>query len=149
MSDSESELILRPNRIKYVGLLISALLFVAGGVFTVEHGSFFTGWAAIIFFGSGAIAFAALLLRGSAYLKLTTEGFIICSLFKPHFYRWHEVDRFVVGRIVTRKSVGFNYSDSYRRLQSLRKFNSSLVGFEGRIARHLWNVGGETCRDDE
>jgi len=79
------------------------------------------GWAEILFFGTGAIVFGLLLLPGSAYLKLDPAGFTFCSLFRPHFTRWSEVDSFAVGMVGTRRLVVFNFNEMHRGKNYLRK----------------------------
>jgi hypothetical protein len=118
--------------LRYIWLLIGSLVFVAEGVFLVTRGSWF-GWAGILFFGLGMVVAGVSLLPGSAYLRLDAAGFTMCALFKPHSYRWYEVDSFKVGRLGTRKSVVFDYSRLHRGKESLRKFNSRTFGFQGSL----------------
>jgi hypothetical protein len=92
-----------------------------------------TGWAAILFFGTGGIVFCLLLLPGSAYLKLDPAGFTICSLFRTHSIRWQEVDSFEVARIASRKMVVFNFSNLHRGPEFARKLASKISGYEGAL----------------
>jgi hypothetical protein len=142
------ELILKPNRVRYVGLLVGCLLFIAEGVYLVGQGhkahqaslakmTFVAGWAEILFFGVGVVVACLSFLPGSGSLKLDSAGFTVCSLFRRHSYRWYEVDSFEVGRLLRvmgQKVVVFNFSKLYRGHESLRKFNSRIVGYEGAMA---------------
>jgi hypothetical protein len=139
------ELILRPNRIRYAKLLIQAGLYVAVGLFIVKHHqreaampiTLFVGWSVIVFFGLAGILVCVNFVPGSAYLKLDQKGFTICSAFRPHSFRWYEVDSFEVGRLLRvmgRKAVGVNFSKLHQGQESLRKFNSKIAGYEGILA---------------
>ncbi len=91
------------------------------------------GWAEILFFGTGAIVFCLLLLPGSAYLKLDPAGFTFCSLFRPHFIPWSEVESFAVGDVGPRRLVVFNFSESHHGQKNLRKVAAAISGYEAAL----------------
>jgi hypothetical protein len=62
------ELVLRPNRLRYLLFMTLSAGFVTGGALMVREGNPI-GWVSILFFGAGVIVFFLLLLPGSAYLK--------------------------------------------------------------------------------
>jgi hypothetical protein len=123
------EMTLRPNRLKYLLILIVCAGFVVGGTLNVAKNSLI-GWSEILFFGSNAIVFGGLLLPGSAYLKLDPTGFTICSLFRAHTLGWHEVDAFRVGTDRGRKLVVFDFSKLHQGQEFVRKFASTISGYE-------------------
>lgn len=126
------ELTLRPRRLKYLLFaFLCASLAVAGALMVRDSKPL--GWAEILFFGSAAIVFSLLLLPGSAYLKLDPAGFTFCSLFRPHFTPWYEVDSFAAGRVGTNRLVVFNFSGLHRGQKYLRKISSAISGYEGAL----------------
>jgi hypothetical protein len=127
----ELELILRPNRRRYLLLLLSCAGLVAGALAARKSDPI--NWVGILLFGSGVIVFGLLLLPGSAYLKLDPAGFTVCSLFRPHSTCWYEVDSFQVARIGGRKLVAFNYSNLHRGQEFARKLSSAIAGYEGAL----------------
>jgi hypothetical protein len=126
------ELTLRPRRFKYLLFALLSAGFALVGATMVRDGEGL-GWAEILFFGTGAIVFCLLLLPGSAYLKLDPAGFTFCSLFRPHFTPWSEVEPFAVGRVGTRLLVVFNFSEAHRGQKYLRKVSSAISGYEAAL----------------
>ncbi len=124
------ELVLRPNRLRYLLFMTLSAGFVTGGALMGREGNPI-GWVSILFFGAGVIVFFLLLLPGSAYLKLDPAGFTVCSLFRAHSTRWYEVDSFEVGSIRKRKLVVFNFSNLHRGHEFARKLSSAIGGYEG------------------
>ena len=123
------EVTLRPNRLKYLVILIVCAGFVVGGALNVPKNSVL-GWSEILFFGSNVIVFGVLLLPGSAYLKLDPTGFTICTLFRARALGWHEVDAFRVGTDRRRKLVVFDFSKLHQGHELARKFASTISGYE-------------------
>lgn len=91
------------------------------------------GWLEIFFFGSGFIVFCVSMLPGSAYLKLDSNSFTFCSLFRPHTLRWDEVEAFGVTTIALRKMVAFNFSELHGGHRRMRKISSVLSGYEAAL----------------
>ncbi len=137
----ESELILRPNRRRYLLLLLSCAGLAAGALTARKSDPI--NWVGILLFGSGVIVFSLLLLPGSAYLKLDSAGFTLCSLFRAHSTGWCEVDSFQVGRIAGRKMVVFNFSNLHPRQRVLRKLSSALSGYEAGLPETYGGLSAE------
>ncbi len=84
-------------------------------------------YVGIVFLGLGAIVFTMQLLPNSSYLRLTREGFTMCSLFRCHMIQWRHVSRFGVGRIYYVKNVvGW---DSTHEISKLGRATKALYGF--------------------
>lgn len=64
-----------------------------------------TGYPSIVFFGLCVLAFGICLLPNSSYLRLTREGFTVCSMFRCRFIDWEHVGEFGVTRIGLREMV--------------------------------------------
>ena len=105
--------------------LAGSLAFVTGGVW-LQPDHALSGYAAIGFFALCAIVFGVNLLPHSSYLRVTSEGFTMCSMFRSRFVGWREVGRFGVTRIGTRKIVGWDPTDS---LPKLGKVSQMLCGY--------------------
>jgi hypothetical protein len=77
-----------------------------------------------------SIGFNCFGAANASYLKLDSEGFTMCSMFRAQTFRWVDVTGFGVGRVLTNKMVMFNFEPTYTRTPGLRSFNVDLVGFE-------------------
>jgi hypothetical protein len=124
--------ILRPNRLKTFGWLTLCAGFTAGGVWMILSGESI-GWLPALFFGLGVVVFGVILLPNCAYLRVSQDGFTVCSLFRAHSYRWSDVGPFTVDRIGPNRMVVFNFSDQYRALPLARKAASAITGYEGAL----------------
>ncbi len=127
---SPNTVVLRPGRLKWAGIGVFCLLFTVAGVWLGSTGDKI-GWGCAVLFGLGFLVSAASLLPGATYLRLTDEGFTMCSMYRSHTYRWQDVSGFTVGRVFTNKMVLFNFEPTYQRTPGLRSINVDLVGYEG------------------
>jgi hypothetical protein len=114
---------LRSSRKKAVLGLIGCVAFVAIAL-SMDHSLF--GYLGLALFGLGGIVFMIHLLPNSSYLRLTRDGFTICSSFRCKTIRWRHVARFGVGRIYTRKVVGW---DPAHEISKPGKVTKALSGF--------------------
>ncbi len=125
-------ILLRPKPTKWLVVALGSLAFVLTGIWMVRSREMF-GWLGIVFFGLCLSVSLICMLPNASYLRLTSDGFTICSLFRAQTIRWNDVTGFGVGRILTNKIVMFNYVESYQRSPELRSFNTELTGFEAAI----------------
>ncbi len=125
---NQDTITLRTKPTKTLLYLFGSLLFVVIGVLTFNGTLIY--WLGIGFFGLGSIVFALHLLPNASYLRLTSEGFTTCSLFRSHSYSWTEIENFAVGYASRMKTVVYNYSSSYKNQNALRKMNKGIFGFE-------------------
>ncbi len=126
----EETKILKPKKLKTLGLLLISILFVTAGFF-IKDNKPFIAWSSILFFGLGIIVFLIQLLPNSSYLKLTSKGFEIRNLYKSHFTSWSDIESFTTGIIGTNKMVMFNYSKEHNKHSSGKKVARNLSGSEG------------------
>ena len=129
---SDEPILLQPSRTKWLAVALGSLVFVLIGIWMVRAGEML-GWVGIAFFGLCLSVSLICMLPQASYLRLTRDGFTMCSLFRAHTIRWDDVTGFGVGRIFTNKMVMFNYVESYQRSPKLRSFNTELTGFEAAI----------------
>jgi len=125
-------ILLRSKPSKWLVVALGSLAFVLIGIWMVRSREMFA-WLGIVFFGLCLFVSLICMLPKASYLRLTPDGFTICSLFRAHTTRWEDVISFGVGRIFTNKMVMFNYVESYQRSPKLRSFNTKLTGFEAAI----------------
>ena len=125
-------ILLRPSRTKWLAVAFGSLAFVLIGIWMVRCGEML-GWVGIAFFGLCLSVSLICMLPNASYLRLTHDGFTMCSLFRAHTIGWDDVTGFGVGRVFANKMVMFNFVESYRRFPKLRAFNSEVVGFEAAI----------------
>ncbi|MDQ3713913.1 MAG: hypothetical protein M3388_17075 [Acidobacteriota bacterium] len=148
---NQNTLTLKTKPTKTLFYLLGSLIFVVIGVLTLE--GTFVHWLIIGFFGLGSIVFALLLLPTASYLRLTPEGFTMCSLFRSHSYNWSEIEDFAVGKMANMETVIFDHSLFYKNQNTLRKTNKKFFGFEaglpdtyGMSAEELANLMNEWKR---
>jgi hypothetical protein len=78
---------------------------------------------------------AASFIPGAMSLKLSPHGFTIRNWFKEESFRWTDVKEFrlityrYLGFIPIRRSVGFRFSDTYKR-NVLRRIAGAIVSFD-------------------
>ena len=130
--DNYQTRVLRPNSVKTILAAVGSFLAAVIGAFVVSAGESM-GWPISIFFGLLAIVFGITALPNSTYLRITSDGFTVCNLFKSHSYRWSDVGPFVVGSVGLNSMVVFNFSESYQSAPKLRKIAAGLSGFEGAL----------------
>jgi hypothetical protein len=73
-------------------------------------------WLGIFVFGLALVVFSVSLLPGSAFLRITTDGFQDRSLFRDRFYKWEDIAAFVPYKPSPRARlwrVGFRYRVGY------------------------------------
>ena len=116
---TDGPILLRPKPTKWLLVALGSLAFVLIGIWMVRSRDMF-GWLAIAFFGLCLAVSLICLLPKASYLRLTPDGFTMCSLFRAHTIRWEDVTGFGVGRVFTNKMVMFNYVESYQRTPKLR-----------------------------
>lgn len=97
----------------------------------IRNGEGWKGWLAAVFFGICTLAFLITLIPGSSYLKLNTENFEVCSLFRKHEVRWDSVSEFGVFRLEPGGTfVGYNFRPGAEHPSGIRRFNQGLSGYE-------------------
>jgi hypothetical protein len=128
--DATQPLILHPSKVKGVALVAGSLLLMLGGASMVKSAQPL-GWAVASLFGICTLVGITLLLPASSYLRITTQGFTVCSLFRAHTFQWSDVSEFGVSQVGPNKMVMFNFAASYTNTSSVRTFNASVFGYEG------------------
>lgn len=109
---------------------MGSLLFTLGGAMMVKS-AHPLGWAVASLFGICTLVGITMLLPASSYLRITTRGFTVCSLFRAHTFQWSDVSEFGVSKVGPNKMVMFNFAASYTKTSSVRSFNASIFGYEG------------------
>jgi hypothetical protein len=105
MSDpSGDELILRASRVRYARYALGCMTFVGLATLLIrkDHAE---GWWLLSIFGASAIVFIIGMLAGENFLRLTSAGFEVRTMFRSHFYRWRDVMGFGVARLNLHKYV--------------------------------------------
>lgn len=128
----EETKILKPKRLKTIGLLLISILFVILGIFLIENNSF-QRWLGIIFFGICMIVFLIQLIPNSSYLKLTKNGFEIRNLFKSNYTKWSDVETFKTGYIRHSEMVMFDFSKEHNKHNIGKKIAKFLASNEGAL----------------
>ena len=85
------------------------------------------------FFSLGALVSGIQLLPQASYLRLTKEGFVLCSLFRKHTYNWAEIEGFGITCIHNNRMVAWNFSTSYKGHPSMRQLSAALSGYEAAL----------------
>ena len=122
--------VLYPSRLKMVLFLLMTLTFTAGGIWAVHDHAGSWAWPSTFFFGLGSAVFVIQMFPGAAYLRLTHEGFEMCSLFRAGRFKWTDVEAFRPATIGRNPMVVFNFSSTYKRNPNARLVARSLAGVE-------------------
>lgn len=91
-----------------------------------------------IVFALCCLVFLVRLIPNSSFLRLDRDGFTLRTFFRDHFVPWADVDRFFVVNqksygITTNRYIGYNYSESTRRLKAVRAVNRLFTDAEALI----------------
>ncbi len=132
IDDASATLLLRPRRAKWLLLLIASLALTVAGIWMIRGGET-KGWFVVAVFALSTLMSGAMLLPGSAYLRLTPDGFEMRSLYRHSRTRWVDVTWFRTGRIGLNKMVLFDYAPSYTRSARARALASALTGTEAAL----------------
>tara|TARA_R110002124_G_scaffold276866_2_gene447827 strand:- start:177 stop:599 length:423 start_codon:yes stop_codon:yes gene_type:complete len=113
-------------------LLLISTLFVVLGFMAIEERPFMK-WVIILFFGLGIIVFIIELFPNSSYLKLTNEGFEVCSLYRSHFTKWTDVNSFGILTIKFNTLVVFNSTEEHKKHSTGKKIARFLSKNQGAL----------------
>jgi len=128
----KQELTLHSSKKKYLLLLAVSIIFTWAGMAMISDGET-AGWLPFIFFGLGILVSIVTMLPGASYLRLSTEGYEVCSLFRKHTVKWRDIGPLGVGISSGNKMVVFDYSPSYTEHVSSRQLAKNMTGFEGAL----------------
>lgn len=131
MEDPNQKL-LKPNKLKWVGIFLLCLALIGGGVFMIRDGQR-AGWFVFLFFAAGALTGLVQLLPNSSFLLLTYEGFTVRSLFRTYSTRWSEVKGFVPAQISRSKLVAYDFAEGYSQKTTSRSIAKSMSGYEAAL----------------
>ncbi len=129
-SPTPPAIVLRPDKKKLLLYLLGCLAFVAIGIYAITRGEPVVGWSCVLFFGLGVPVFGMQFLPGASYLRLTQEGFVVCSLFRQKpLVSWQEASGFRVAPVpFSRTRLVVYDSTSNPTNARTRRVNRSLIG---------------------
>jgi hypothetical protein len=123
-------LVLRPSERDTLAPAGVCLAFAVLGAFIIVADGSAWGWAALAFFGLGAIVLGATLLPGVSELRLDKEGFAVRSLFRTDRYRWSDVKDFRTVSIPPSGTVRVGFDCSSNARPAAAWLSGSLAGVE-------------------
>lgn len=91
------------------------------------------GGNAVVVFGLCLLVGLSFLHPRAAYLRLTAEGFTMCSLFRAQTFRWADISRFGVAKVWLNQMVIFRLAPTATRPARLQAFNVSVFGYDGGV----------------
>lgn len=124
--------VLRPNPWKWVGVGAVCFSLSVGGAWMVREGQWI-GWLVMIGFGVGVPISLISAMPNASYLRLDSEGFTVCSIYRAYKIRWADVSGFGVGRVARRnKMVMYNFEPTCTLISPrVRSFMTKHAGYEG------------------
>ena len=141
---------LYPKRSQAIGLFFLCAIFVVIGIWMGVTGEWI-GYLIAGFFGLGVVIFIVQLMPRSAFLRLDSEGFTFCSLYRKTTLPWSAIDGFHV--VVMRQTelkvhelVGFNFVPAYDRSQLGRQISSAVAECEGGLPNTYGKSAEELAR---
>ena len=129
---SLSELMLRPSRWRWLVLLFFAASSTVIAVPRIHDGDQ-RGWFVLSIFGIFTLTALIVILPAASYLRLTREGFTVCSLYRKSFTRWSEVTEFRGASVGLNTLVGFDYAPEFQRWRRGRRLSAAISGCEGAL----------------
>lgn len=157
MPPTVSDETLRPRKGKWALMLLLCTAFVGGGFLMVSRpdssSEKFWGYAGIAFFGLGIVIAIIQFIPGSSFLRLSSDGITVRTMWRSTSYRWSDIERFGVAEFTTshggipqrHRLVGLDFSASYPRrdrAQTVKSINRSFTGFEGALPDNYgWDYG--------
>lgn len=144
MLPSSNDEILRPRKGTWALVLLICAAFVSIGFLMVrDPGSSsrerFWAYGGIVFFGLCAAAALIQFVPGSSFLRISSDGITVRSMWRTTFYQWSDIERFGVAEFSTgqrQRLVGLDFSASYPhrdKAQTIKRINRTLTGFEGAL----------------
>lgn len=94
----------------------------------IRHKADAIDWLGVSFFGLGVVVFVVQLIPSASYLRIRSEGFMFCALFrKSPLIPWQDVSHFRVGNVPPKGHplVVFDWHTGSHR--GLRQVNRYLV----------------------
>jgi len=130
--DEIPELTLRPSRWKVVSRLLLSILAVAGfaRLATIAGPVSLLGWFGVAFFALCGVYCALMLLPRASYLRVDSEGFTTCSLFRPCRMRWSDVESFDVTSVEGNEMVVLRMA-SHVPMTRIRAAAVAVSGYDG------------------
>ena len=125
-------LILKPKITKAIILGLVCLTFTIGGILMVQN-NHWEGWLCASFFGLGCIICFIQIVPGASQLSLTSEGFVITSLFRSYLTRWSDIKEFTLGYLEKSEAVVFDYEDHHTKNNTGKKIAKFLSGNHGAL----------------
>ena len=132
---------LRPSRSGIGFFIVLSLIFIAISWYSVRVGAT-VGYLGMFFFGLGLIVVVIKLLPNSSYLRLTREGFTVCSLFRCHNVSWNDTSEFGVVDLGVKKMVGWNSQTAAGKQPTLFKTSQTISGY-GCALPETYGLGAE------
>ncbi|MDE3201575.1 MAG: hypothetical protein KGN79_11720 [Acidobacteriota bacterium] len=127
---AENEIVLHPRKRKVALYSLLCLAFTMAGAWQIaRREDLIVGWLGVLFFGLCFAVFVLQLLPGAAYLRLNSDGFRFCSLFRrSSLILWQDVSDFRVVPIPPsgHRMVVFDRQGAPSR--KVRRINRHLVG---------------------
>ena len=128
--DLPDEMLLRPSKLKWMGVLAVGVILGLGGVLMLVEEGGVMPWFCIIFFGLvAATAFVQLL--GGSYLRLDADGFEQSMIGRKMNCRWDEVSSFGVWSMSGNKFVTFNRAGDSGKVMTA--VNTSIAGASSQL----------------
>ncbi|MGO9258307.1 MAG: hypothetical protein ACLQU1_18620 [Bryobacteraceae bacterium] len=122
-------LVLRPAKWKSIACLVGSLAFAAFGARVAVSNGGIVVWLCVSFFALCSAVFLVQLIPGSSYLRLTAEGFDVCTMFRkwPRIL-WSSASNFRAVSIPPSftRLVVFDLDEPARR--TLSRLNRGLAG---------------------
>ena len=143
MPPSSNDEILRPRKGTWALALLISAAFVSIGLLMLRDPAPSTErllcYGGIVFFGLCAAVALIQFIPGSSFLRISSDGITVRSMWRTTFYRWSDIERFGVAEFSTgqrHRLVGLDFSASYPhrdRAQTVKRINRTLTGFEGAL----------------
>jgi|GEM_PF-1219602 len=128
----ENTLILYPSKFKTIRLLLLLSIFIGISILmiTTDPENVYLGYFSLAFWSILSTPPLVSLFPNASYLKLTPEGFEVCSTYRKRFTKWEHIKDLRVASVHHNNIVGYDYTKQhpeYKPSKMTRKMSKALA----------------------
>lgn len=133
MSELPETMTLRPSRMRWLALLVVAVVLSSAAVWAMED--FFPAmrWVVGVFFGLAAVIALLNVIGIASRLDLGRDSFTCVTLFRSFTRMWKDCSAFDPVRVGLNKFVGFSSEEDDAAKPKLASANKHMIGHSGML----------------
>ena len=133
MNSLPETMTLRPSRVRWLLLLIVAVVLSSAAVWAMEDSFPAMRWVVGLFFGVAAVIAVLNVIGVASRLELKRDGFTCVTLFRSFTRAWKDCSTFDPVRVGVNKFVGFTSAEDDAAKPKLAAANKHMIGHSGML----------------